>query len=83
MKRMTWILLFALAGLAILPQTALAGQFKKPVYYPLNDVPYGVVTADFNNDGNLDLAVADRSRSPRRYGVLASKRIVQFLLLPE
>jgi hypothetical protein len=59
MKRMTCILLLALAGLAILPQTALAGQFKNPVYYTLNDVPYGVVTADFNNDGNLDLAVAD------------------------
>jgi hypothetical protein len=71
MKRMTWTVLLAMAGLAILPQTALAGQFKKPVYYPLNDVPYGVVTADFNNDGNLDLAVA--SYSPGEVGILLGK----------
>jgi hypothetical protein len=54
-----WILLLALAGLAMLPQTALAGQFKKPVYYKVGGVPYSIVTADFNHDGNLDLAVSD------------------------
>jgi hypothetical protein len=62
MKRMTWTLLLALAGLAILPQTALAGQFKKPVYYNMgrrNDLPLSIVSADFNGDDNLDLAVAD------------------------
>jgi hypothetical protein len=59
MKRMTCILLLALAGLPILPQTLLAGQFKKPVYYKVGGLPYSVVTADFNHDHNLDLAVAD------------------------
>jgi hypothetical protein len=63
MKRMTCILLLALAGLAILPQTALAGQFKKPVYYhvgkPFNADPVAVIAADFNKDANLDLAVAN------------------------
>ena len=59
MTRLMWILLLALAGLAMLPQTALAGQFKKPVYYKVGGVPYSIVTADFNHDGNLDLAVSD------------------------
>src|ERR1700720_2567379 len=58
MNRMTWMLLLALASLAVLPQTALAGQFKKPVYYSAPGLPWAVVTADFNNDTNLDLAVA-------------------------
>jgi hypothetical protein len=51
--------LLALAGFAILPKTALAGQFKAPVYYPAPGLPVAVVAADFNHDGNLDLAVAD------------------------
>jgi hypothetical protein len=55
---MTWMLL-ALAGFAILPKTALAGQFKAPVYYAAPGLPWAVVSADFNHDGNLDLAVAD------------------------
>jgi hypothetical protein len=59
MKRMTWTVLLAMVGLAILPQTVLAGQFKKPVYYAAPGLPVAVVTADFNNDTNLDLAVAD------------------------
>jgi hypothetical protein len=59
MKRMMSPLLLAIAGLAILPQVALAGQFKKPVYYNIGTLPYSIVTADFNQDGNLDLAVAD------------------------
>jgi hypothetical protein len=54
-----WILLLALAGLAMLPQAALAGQFKAPVYYKVGTLPYSIVTADFNHDGNLDLAVSD------------------------
>ena len=58
MKRIWWVLL-ALAGLAMLPQTALAGQFKTRVYYKVGSLPYSVVAADFNRDGNLDLAVAD------------------------
>ena len=37
------------------------GNFKPAVYYNLGprQRPYQVITADFNNDGNLDLAVAD------------------------
>jgi len=58
MKRILWFLL-AWVGLAMLPQTALAGQFKKPVYYPAPGLPEAIVTADFNHDGNLDLAVGD------------------------
>ena len=59
MTRSVGILLLVLAGLAMLPQTALAGQFKKPVYYSAPGLPWAVVTADFNGDNNLDLAVAD------------------------
>jgi hypothetical protein len=60
MKRIWWVLL-ALVGLATLPQTALAGQFNPPVYYNLGprNQPIAIVSADFNGDGNLDLAVAD------------------------
>lgn len=36
-----------------------ANQFKHPVYYPAGTLPYQVTTADFNNDGNLDLAITD------------------------
>ena len=44
----------------ILPQTLSAGQFKKPIYYKVNSsLPYSIVTADFNGDGNMDLAVSD------------------------
>ena len=59
MKGILWTLLLAVAGLAILQQTALAGQFKPPVYYKVGTLPYSIVTADFNHDGNLDLAVSD------------------------
>jgi hypothetical protein len=59
MTRSIGILLLALAGLAMLPQAARAGQFRKPVYYNVGGVPASVVIADFNNDGNLDLAVSD------------------------
>src|SRR6202011_989610 len=59
MTRSVGILLLPLAGLAILPQTLVAGQFKAPVYYSAPGLPWAVVEADFNHDGNLDLAVAD------------------------
>jgi FG-GAP-like repeat len=59
MKRTTGILLLVLTGLAFLPQTALAGQFKKPVYYSAPGLPEAIVAADFDHDTNLDLAVAD------------------------
>jgi VCBS repeat protein len=59
MIRRIGILLLALAGFTVLAQTALAGQFKMPVYYPGGDLPTALVTADFNNDGSLDMAVGD------------------------
>jgi hypothetical protein len=49
---MLWFLL-ACVGLAILPQTALAGQFDPPVYYHMglrNNLPLAIVSADFNGD---------------------------------
>jgi hypothetical protein len=36
-----------------------ASQFKKPAFYAVGMEPQVVVAADFNNDGNLDLATAD------------------------
>src|SRR5579862_2586625 len=38
---------------------ARAEQFKKPAYYRSGELPSQVVTGDFNNDGNTDLAFAD------------------------
>jgi hypothetical protein len=35
------------------------GTFEPGVYYPAGDQPYSIVAADFNHDGNLDLAVAN------------------------
>jgi len=35
------------------------GTFQSPVEYPIAANPEGLVVADFNNDGNLDLAVSD------------------------
>ncbi len=59
MPRLIW---FVLLVAAVFPQVTFAGQFQKPVYYDLgknNNLPLAIVSADFNNDGNLDLAVAD------------------------
>ena len=39
--------------------SAAAGQFGKATYYKAGQRPYEVITADFNNDGNADLAFAD------------------------
>jgi hypothetical protein len=57
MQRTIRSLAFAVAALAIATQSASAGQFKKPVYYPAPGLPWAVATADFNGDSNL--AVAD------------------------
>jgi hypothetical protein len=59
MTRSVGILLLALAGLAMMPQTALAGQFKKPVYYSAAGLPVAIVTVAFDGGTDLDLAVAD------------------------
>jgi hypothetical protein len=57
MKRQIWTLL--MTALAVLPQFAAAAQFKKPTYYSVGRRPYRIISADFNNDGNADLAIAD------------------------
>jgi VCBS repeat protein/ASPM-SPD-2-Hydin domain-containing protein len=35
------------------------GTFDQGVYYPAGDQPFSIVAADFDHDGNLDLAVAN------------------------
>jgi hypothetical protein len=60
--------LLVLAGLVA---TAAARQFKKPVYYNLDAQPYQIISADFNHDGNLDLAVAEFN--PGEVGILLGK----------
>jgi len=55
------LLFLSLAALFVMPPHASAGQFKPAVYYNLGSRqrPYQVISADFNNDGKLDLAVAN------------------------
>src|SRR5271163_2194237 len=55
----TSTVLMVLAGLMAAAPSATARQFKKPVYYKVGTSPFSIVTADFNHDGNLDLAVSD------------------------
>ena len=57
MKAM-WALLLTVTVVTAVAPSAAAGQFKKPVYYQLNDTLDRVISADFTNDGNLDLTVA-------------------------
>ena len=52
-----------LIGLAAIAPGAEAGQFRKPMYYPDGTLAWGVITADFNRDGNLDLITADFDNS--------------------
>jgi FG-GAP-like repeat len=59
MQRTIRSLAFAVAALAITTQSAGAGQFKKAVYYGAGQRPYKVVTAQFTQSGNVDLAVGD------------------------
>jgi len=63
--------LLVLVGLTAVAPSAAAGQFKKPVYYKLNGGPYQIISADFNHDGNLDLAVAQLADSS--VGILLGK----------
>jgi len=65
--------LLVLAGLTAVVPGAVAGQFKKPVYYQLNGDPYQIISADFNNDGNLDVAVAQLTATGGTVGVLLGK----------
>ena len=50
---------FVLVWMAMLAPSATASQFKRAVFYNVANRPYQVIAADFNHDGNLDLAVAD------------------------
>jgi hypothetical protein len=52
-------LLLAFAAITMVALNAWAGQFKKAAYYRSGMRPSQVVTGDFNNDGNADLAFAD------------------------
>jgi hypothetical protein len=45
--------------IVLMGSEASAGQFRKAVYYRAGMRPSEVITADFNNDGNADLAFAD------------------------
>jgi len=53
------MLLLALA--LVWPRFGFAQQFRRPAYYNVGfrDLPYSVIAADFRNNGNTDLAVAD------------------------
>jgi hypothetical protein len=55
--------LLVLIGLAATTPSAEARQFKKPAYYPDGTLAWGVITADFNDDGNLDLITGDFDNS--------------------
>ena len=55
MKAM-WALLLTVIVVTALAPSAAAGQFKRPVYYQSNGNVWGIVAADFNHDGVLDLA---------------------------
>jgi hypothetical protein len=46
------------------------GTFKPAVYYAAGASPASVVAADFNGDGNLDLAVADSASSSNNVAIL-------------
>ena len=61
MSRSYIVLLLAFAAAFVTPLRAVGGQFKHAVYYKLGSQqrPYEVITADFNHDGNVDLAIAN------------------------
>lgn len=59
-KHICGLLFGLLAASCLLPPFAVS-QFKKPVIYPVGSQPYPGAIADFNHDGNLDLAIPDVS----------------------
>jgi uncharacterized repeat protein (TIGR01451 family) len=61
MSKMQKIFQIALLGLISIafPATSAGVEFASPVSYPVGTSPAGVVIADFNGDGKLDIAVAN------------------------
>jgi FG-GAP-like repeat len=62
-KRIIGALPLIFASLLVTIPQVEARQFKKPAYYPAGTLNWGVITADFNHDGNLDLITADFDNS--------------------
>jgi len=58
MQRTFQIALLGLISIAF-PATSAGVEFASPVSYPVGTSPAGVVVADFNGDGKLDIAVAN------------------------
>ncbi len=58
-QRTFQIALLGLISIAF-PAAGAGVEFASPVSYPVGTSPAGVVIADFNGDGKLDLAVANR-----------------------
>jgi len=72
MARIRKTALLVLIAVSLTTPGAAARQFKKPVYYPLTDNVWGVVAADFNHDGELDLAIGEFYTG--RVGIMLGRR---------
>jgi len=61
MSKMQRIFQIALLGLILIafPAASAGVEFASPVSYPVGTSPAGIVIADFNGDGKLDIAVAN------------------------
>src|SRR5579885_2929901 len=59
MERNILISLLVVVAACSCPANAIAAQFKAAKYYHTGQDPYQAVTADFNHDGNTDIAFAD------------------------
>ena len=53
--------LVAFCGFALFQQFVWAAAFKGAATFPAHLAPCSIVVADFNGDGNLDIAIANRS----------------------
>ena len=59
MRPAAWTFLFGLTALSVGVGYTSAGQFRHPIYYRAGQRPHGVVTAQFTNSGNVDVAFTD------------------------
>ncbi len=55
---MLW-LAFSVAGFGCVRDEPPLNPFRQPILYPVGESPAHIVTADFNQDGTVDLAVAN------------------------